>query len=102
MILPRIEISQDHGLSTFLMKNGGGKEKTIEWGQESAQQLISISWPLAFIGIVILTNSPLEVFLYALIYEVFLRSVKIKSYIYKLPVFLWCIGFIALFYFDSK
>ena len=102
MILPRIEIDEEHGFSLFLKKNGGAKEKTSEWGQESAKQLISISWPLVFITFVVITNSHFEVFLYALIYDIFLRSVKIKSYIFKVPVFVWCFLFMGMFYFDSK
>ena len=100
-ILPKVKIAKNHSLSKWFMKNGTAGEKDLAWGQESAEQVLSIAWAFSLILFIIITESIEHSCILTIFIDLFLRIFKIKTRYFLIPLFVWA-GLILLLFMHNN
>ena len=88
----KVKVPLGHYLSKLFMKNGTANNKTIEWGKESAEQLVLILWYFIIVLSVVLTHSAWKAFLMISLCDIIFRYWKIKSQLYFVSISIWSMG----------
>ena len=100
--IPGVDIPNDHKIVTIGQRLRLWSKTTLKDARFTAQMIVGFSWILLVLLLLPLAHfvSPFIPVILVLVIDVALRMWRVKSTIFFIPVFVWCVAFGVLLLLD--